>query len=78
MKRDYCRDVMLLCPVCGNSQFETLSEQSFKCSDCKTEFDKDELVLQNSASTDAHLEDMKKEIIDDIRKDFKKILKRFK
>ncbi|MGN7509085.1 ECs_2282 family putative zinc-binding protein [Aeromonas salmonicida] len=74
MKNDYSRQVTLLCPVCGNSQFATISDSRYSCSDCRTEFDKESLISQNTESTDAMLEDIKKELV----ADFKKILKGFK
>lgn len=78
MKSDYSRQVILLCPVCGNSQFETTSEQFYTCSDCKNQFDKEALISENTVSTDAMVEDLKKELIQDLEKDFKKMFKRFK
>ncbi|WP_138135573.1 ECs_2282 family putative zinc-binding protein [Aeromonas hydrophila] len=68
MKNDYSRQVTLLCPVCGNSQFATISDCHYSCSDCKTEFDKEALISQNTASTDAMVEDLKKELVEDIKK----------
>ncbi|MCF5857686.1 ECs_2282 family putative zinc-binding protein [Aeromonas veronii] len=78
MKNDYSRHVVLLCPVCGNSQFEAISDQFFSCSDCKNEFDKDSLISQNSESSEAMIDELKKELIADIDKDFKKMFKRLR
>ncbi|CAJ1785041.1 hypothetical protein FNBNMHLP_00465 [Aeromonas jandaei] len=78
MKSDYSRQVILLCPVCGNSQFEITSEQFYTCSDCRNKFDKEALISENTVSTDAMVEDLKKELILDLEKDLKKMFKRFK
>ncbi|WP_144034720.1 ECs_2282 family putative zinc-binding protein [Aeromonas hydrophila] len=78
MKNDYSRQVTLLCPVCGNSQFATISDSRYSCSDCKTEFDKESHISQNLESIDSTIKEIKKELFTDIEKDFKKILKGFK
>lgn len=78
MKNDYSRQVTLLCPVCGNSQFTTISDSRYSCSDCQAEFDKESLISQNTESTEAMVEDLKKELLADIEKDFKRILKGFR
>ncbi len=78
MKSEYYRNVTLLCPVCGNDQFGIDSEHLFICSDCKNEFDKESLIQQNSTSTEAMIEELQKEFVADIKKDFHKEVKGFK
>ncbi|WP_273762080.1 ECs_2282 family putative zinc-binding protein [Aeromonas hydrophila] len=78
MKSEYTINATMLCPICGNDQFEIVSEQLLICSDCKNSFDKESLIEQNSTSIDAMVEDLQKEFISDVKKDLKKMLKGFK
>ncbi|AJQ54459.1 MULTISPECIES: ECs_2282 family putative zinc-binding protein [Aeromonas] len=75
MKKDYSIEVVILCPVCGNTQFETVSDLFFVCSDCKSEFDKDSLIEQNTISTETAIEELQQEFLADLKKDFKKLFK---
>ncbi|MCR3902616.1 hypothetical protein NUK36_07235 [Aeromonas hydrophila] len=73
MKNDYSTHVTLLCPVCGNSQFESISEWFYRCSDCKTELDKDSLIYQNTESTEAAIKKLHNDFISDLSKKLKNI-----
>ena len=75
--KDLSRQVTMLCPICGNDQFESLDEEfedlsdapdevRLKCSDCGSVFTKEELMRENAEkidiAVDAMVKDAKKEI----------------
>ena len=78
---DISRQITLLCPTCGNDQFEypdEVNEQSpdkeivFKCSDCGSKFTKTELIEQNQEVIRNHLEEIESDIVGEIAKLFRK------
>lgn len=79
MNRDkYNRKVTLHCTNCGNTQFEyddsvDFGNQIIKCSSCNGEYSKNELMRKNKKVIDSNIEDVKKEVIKDIKKDLGKI-----
>lgn len=84
--KDYNRNITLLCPLCGNDQFETLDvkdgEESeapdtirFKCSDCKSIYTKAALIESNNESIEANIDEVKEELIKDFEKKLKKMFK---
>jgi transcription elongation factor Elf1 len=77
----YNRSVTLLCPTCGSDQFsyESGVDESIemaKCASCGREMTKDDLISENSENISAHVDEMKKEVVDDIRAQFKNIFKK--
>lgn len=77
----YNRSVSLLCPTCGCSDFsyeegadETI--QIMTCVSCEREFNKDELIQENSENIDEHLSEMKKEVVKDVADELRKSLKK--
>lgn len=77
----YNRSISLLCPTCGCSDFsynEGVDEtiQVMTCASCQREFNKDELIQENSENIEEHLseikEEVKKDVVDELRKSFKK------
>lgn len=77
----YNRNVSLLCPTCGCSNFsysegseETI--QVMTCASCERELTKDELVQENSENIEENLSEMKKEIIKDVAAELRKSLKK--
>ncbi|ADR34467.1 hypothetical protein Sulku_1807 [Sulfuricurvum kujiense DSM 16994] len=75
----YNRSVKMLCPTCGCSDFsyydgvdETI--QIMTCSSCEREFNKDELIRENSENIDEHLSEMKEEVTKDIADKLRKSL----
>ena len=77
----YNRNVRLLCPTCGCSDFsydegtdETI--QIMTCASCGREFNKDELIRKNSENIDEHLSEMKEEITKDIADELRKSLRK--
>lgn len=65
----YNRNIILLCPVCGNSDMEHVEESEIvRCIDCGKELTKYELIQENGPSIDAHVDEIKKELKNDIEK----------
>lgn len=84
--KDYSREITLLCPVCGNDQFESLDVEDgdeltapdtirYKCSDCKSIYTKAELINSNNESIEDNIDEMEKEVIKDLEKKLKKMFK---
>jgi transcription initiation factor IIE alpha subunit len=76
----YNRNVPLLCPTCGCTQFgydkgvdETI--EIAKCASCGRELTKDELIHENSENISEHVKEMGDEIIKDAAKEMKEALK---
>ncbi len=87
--KDYSRRISLYCPVCGNSQFtmndaeyddlsDAPDEIRLQCLDCKGVFTKRELIEENQATINANIEDVKKEIIEDVEKELAKAMKKWR
>lgn len=77
----YNRNVKLLCPTCGCSDFsydEGVDEtiQIMTCASCEREFNKDELIHENSENIDEHLSEIKEEFTKDIADELRKSLKK--
>ncbi|WP_417560804.1 ECs_2282 family putative zinc-binding protein [Marinomonas sp.] len=77
----YNRSIGLLCPTCGCSDFsynEGVNEtiQIMICASCGREFNKDELIQENSENIEEHLFEIKdqvaKDLADELRKSFRK------
>lgn len=84
--KDYSREITLLCPVCGNDQFESLDVEDgdeltapdtirYKCSDCKSIYTKAELINSNNESIEDNIDEMEKEVMKDLEKKLKKMFK---
>ena len=87
--KDLRREVSMLCPVCGNDQFESLDVQCLdpndapdstllKCSDCGATFTKDELIQENSLKIELAVDEMAEEAAKEIEKELKKAFKKWK
>lgn len=75
------RNVSLLCPTCGCSQFsykngvdETI--EIAKCASCGREVTKDELIHENSENISEHVKEIGKSVTDDIAKQLRESLKK--
>lgn len=72
----YNQEIVLMCPVCGNTEMEYTEESDFiKCTSCGRETTKDELIRDNGESVDLHVSEIKKELKKDIQKQMKDMLK---
>jgi len=79
----YSRKVSLHCPTCGNTKFEfddnvDPSIKSIRCPSCNREFSKDELIRENSRVINNNVEEVKKEVLNDVKKEFQNMFKKFK
>jgi len=75
----YNRSVSMLCPTCGESQFEydaeNLNDSSLvKCTHCQMTMTKAHLVETNSETIAVQAEEMGKEIVEDFKKDLRNAL----
>lgn len=77
----YNRQVTLVCPTCGGNQFETIDDVEkstaiVKCISCNREFTKDELIRENRENIDENISEIKKQAVEDARKELKEAFKR--
>lgn len=79
--KDFSREVTLLCPTCGNDQFEYPDESEeqaldekilYKCTDCGSEYTKAELLELNQEVINNHIEAIEADIIKEIEKAFRR------
>lgn len=74
MDKDYNRNTKLRCAVCGDdTSFEFNEDKSYvKCTRCGREYfgGYDEVVELNQELIDQELEDVKREVVADIKRDF--------
>ena len=77
----YNRSISSLCPTCGCSDFsyeeggdETI--QVMTCASWDREFNKDELIHENSENIDEHLSEIKEEVLKDVQDELRKSLKK--
>lgn len=75
----YDRTVQLQCPTCGGSEFSrmesSIDPEMCKCASCAREIAREELVSENSAHIQAHVDEMKAEVVADVRKEIANIFK---
>lgn len=78
---NYNRNITLLCPTCGCSDFsyQEGSDESIQvmtCASCDREFNKDELIQENRENIDEHLSEIKEEVLKDVADELRKSLKK--
>lgn len=80
MSRKYDRNVPILCPTCGGTQFSYSDIEAdvpmLTCTSCGRQMPKDDLLRENSESTSLHVEDIKKEFKEDVTKQVRDMLKK--
>lgn len=87
--KDINKSVSLLCPICGNDQFESLNPKyshfidvpediRFRCSDCETVFTKGELLQENSELISIAIDEVKEEAVHELKKDIKAVMKKWR
>ena len=80
------RNITLYCPVCGNDQFSSVDSETddlsdapddtrIQCADCKSVFTKRELIDGNQDIINANIEEVKQELIKDLKKELKKMFR---
>lgn len=83
------RNVKLLCPLCGNDQFESLDEKledllhagddvRVRCSDCGSEYTKRDLLDHNAAIIDNAVDELKQDVVKEFEKEMKKAMKKWR
>lgn len=77
----YARNIELVCPTCGGSQFEygddiEDDEENVRCIGCDRVLTKAELIEANSENIDEHAKEIGKEAVADLAKKMKKDLRK--
>lgn len=73
----YSRSVTLLCPTCGNTDFERDGDNSpLRCVGCDRVFEREELIRENGEVIEAELDEMKAEVLRDVEKELSDTLRR--
>jgi uncharacterized Zn finger protein (UPF0148 family) len=71
----YNRSIALHCPTCGGTDFSSSDESELvKCVNCNLELTKDDLIGRNQENIQAHTDELKSEVLDDVEKQLKKSL----
>ena len=74
----YDRSISMQCPTCGGTDFESDEGSEIRCIQCDRTMTKDELREANSERIQAEVEEVKAEIVKDIKRDFSKMFKKWK
>jgi len=75
----YNRSVSLLCPTCGNGEFEYDEDdldRGIKCLSCGRIFSRDELVEENGAIIEANVEAIGEEFMKDAAGELRAMLQK--
>lgn len=77
------RQVSLQCPTCGGTDFEhddadTSSAAIVTCVQCNRETTREQLIADNSSNIEHQIEEMKKEVLDEVTKNFRDSMKKNK
>ena len=75
----YSRNVSMLCPTCGCSQFEFENGvdetiEIAKCASCGRTLTKDELIRENSENINEHVKEIGAQVTKDLAKEMKESL----
>jgi hypothetical protein len=78
---NYERNIDLVCPTCGGTQFETDDDIEaeytiFRCVSCDRKMTKDEIIQENLENVNEHISEIGKEDLNDAAKEFRNNLKR--
>ena len=74
----YARTIAMRCSTCGGTDFEydaDLPDGPIRCVGCDRIFDRQELIDENGATIEAHVDEVKSEIMGDVRKNFRDAFK---
>lgn len=74
----YNRTIQMYCPVCGGTDFksdEAAGESPVTCTSCGLQLTRDDLREANGQNIAAHVDEVKKEVVQDIRKAFRDAFK---
>lgn len=70
----YDRTISMQCPTCGGTEFESESDDDsrpVRCPACGLTATKDELIQANQEKIDAHVDEIKDELLKDVAKSLK-------
>ncbi len=74
------RKISLLCPTCGNDQFETIDDnpnsEMYKCPSCKRIISHDELFNENGSLIESEFDEIREEATKMVKDEFDKMLKK--
>lgn len=74
----YNRSISLLCPTCGNDQFQYDDENELApvtCQQCKTEVSREDLIEANAENIEINKDEIIGELQKDVQKQFKDMFK---
>jgi uncharacterized Zn finger protein len=74
----YNRSIVLSCPTCGNTDFETSEDENnplVKCVSCNRETTKDDLINENGENIDFNVDEISDEVLTDVSNNLSKMLK---
>lgn len=77
--KKYDRSVSLLCPTCGNSEFEYDDEdlgRGIACLSCGRVFSRNELIEENGDNIEANVEEIGEEVVEDVAKELQAMLQK--
>jgi hypothetical protein len=75
MKSNYNRTVELACPICHGKNFDS-TDDTATCRNCRRTFTRQQLQDANRSKINTAVESAKKEVFNDVKTDFQKILKK--
>ena len=79
MKDSYDRSMRLQCPTCGGEGFEQEDDKpDVRCVRCDRVITKDELREANGPRIETEVDEIKAEVLRDVKADFAKIFKKWK
>lgn len=67
----------MICSTCGNKDFEfdaEVQDGPIRCTACDRTFTREELIRENGALIEGHVDEVKSEIVDDLKASFRKAL----
>lgn len=75
----YSRTIEMHCPTCGGTEFKSDeaagAESPVTCTSCGLQLTRDDLREANGQNIAAHVDEVKKEVVQDIRKAFRDAFK---
>ncbi len=72
----YRRSISLLCPTCGEKDFEHgIGDGPLRCLNCNSSFTREELIRENGDIIEAEVDEVKAEILKDVKQEFRNTLK---
>ncbi len=75
----YSRTITMQCPTCGNTDFKYDDENEtglIECVSCNRVMTREELLSENGAHIEAHLDDVKTEVVKDAHNEISNMLKK--